>query len=91
MVFNSKVVPVFMSQMTNISGLSTVSNMANLTCDMFSIRYYCPAKTEYAEQMPCPPGTYNPDQGSTNKTACLACKEGHYCEKRGITSTKQNV
>lgn len=39
--------------------------------------HYCPAVVGIAEA--CPEGTYNPEQGSTNETACLPCPEGYTC------------
>ncbi|CUE73353.1 membrane-associated protein, putative [Bodo saltans] len=41
--------------------------------------YYCPVGTKYNVSKPCPPGSYNPTNGSSNITACLSCTPGRYC------------
>lgn len=43
--------------------------------------YYCPEKTKFAEEYPCPNATYNPDYGLHNKSQCKPCTLGHFCEK----------
>ena len=47
---------------------------------MILIGHYCPNGTEFSTQYKCPPGTYNPVNGSTALTDCLECPGGEYCE-----------
>jgi len=44
--------------------------------------YYCPLGTSV--QIPCPAGTYNPSQGKSALTDCIACTAGSYCESSGL-------
>lgn len=50
------------------------------------IGYYCPLSTVYANQYPCPPGTYNPSTGKVQSSDCVACDAGKYCDVYGIGS-----
>ena len=43
--------------------------------------YYCPNNTKFAEEYPCPNGTYNPDYSKRSQAECLKCIVGHFCEK----------
>ena len=38
--------------------------------------YYCPTRTKFEEEFPCPEKTYNPDRGKSNDSACLNCTQG---------------
>ncbi|XP_068098133.1 platelet endothelial aggregation receptor 1-like [Hyperolius riggenbachi] len=46
--------------------------------------YYCPKKTRYAEQFPCPPGTYSEVSGATDISTCLPCPPGRFCSRPGL-------
>ncbi|XP_077985306.1 uncharacterized protein LOC144439946 [Glandiceps talaboti] len=46
--------------------------------------HYCPDGTEYADQYPCPEGTYNNATGQHNDTSCQLCPPGLYCEGSGL-------
>lgn len=43
--------------------------------------HYCPAGTEYANQYPCPAGTFSSSTSLAASTDCTACTPGHYCPK----------
>ena len=45
--------------------------------------HYCPAKTQYITQYPCPPGTYSNAEGLTSATSCSPCSPGFYCDGYG--------
>lgn len=49
--------------------------------DICPAGYFCP--THSFTPTPCEPGTYNPDQQSSSKLACLDCPPGKYCEVAG--------
>lgn len=42
--------------------------------------YYCPARTRFAQEFPCPNGTYNLHYGKSDKSQCEECTLGHFCE-----------
>lgn len=46
--------------------------------------HYCPKGTGYAEQFPCPAGTYNPRELMDSQNDCLLCPSGHYCSDIGL-------
>ncbi|XP_058655214.1 SCO-spondin isoform X4 [Onychostoma macrolepis] len=46
--------------------------------------HYCPKGTGYAEQFPCPAGTYNPRELMDSQNDCLLCPSGHYCPDVGL-------
>ncbi|CDJ49290.1 Cast multi-domain protein, related [Eimeria brunetti] len=45
--------------------------------------YYCPEGIE--DPVPCPEGTYQPSTRASDRTDCLACKAGWYCENPGLS------
>jgi len=47
--------------------------------------FYCPEETE--SPIPCPVGTYNPDESKTDASECVACPAGKYCDEVGIDDT----
>ena len=47
--------------------------------------YYCPIKTRFATEYPCPNRTYNPDYGLFNASQCKVCTQGHFCEKGTVS------
>ena len=47
--------------------------------------YYCPIKTRFATEYPCPNRTYNPDYGLFDASQCKVCTQGHFCEKGTVT------
>ncbi|XP_023932215.1 multiple epidermal growth factor-like domains protein 11 [Lingula anatina] len=47
--------------------------------------HYCPAGTN--QSVPCPGGTYNPDEGSIAVTFCRGCPIGHYCPAGSVDPT----
>ncbi|XP_075695378.1 uncharacterized protein LOC142661742 isoform X2 [Rhinoderma darwinii] len=46
--------------------------------------YYCPKRTTFAEQYPCPQGTFSRTQGATDIGTCLPCPSGMFCSKLGL-------
>ncbi|XP_063797930.1 zonadhesin-like [Pseudophryne corroboree] len=46
--------------------------------------HYCPKGTEFAEQYPCPPGTFSGGRGATSMETCLPCPPGMFCSKPGL-------
>ena len=53
---------------------------------IFLLGYVCPGKTEFAEQHPCPRGTYNNETQAMNFTACQPCDGGKFCAHYGLPS-----
>ncbi len=47
--------------------------------------YYCPTKTRFATEFPCPNRTYNPDYALFQQSQCKVCTQGHFCEKGTVT------
>ena len=43
--------------------------------------HYCPMKTKFHNQYPCPNGTYNDQYGMYKEDQCKDCTLGHFCEK----------
>ena len=52
--------------------------------------HYCPQATQEPYQYPCPMGTLNSENGSTNATACTLCPGGKYCATYGLSSPTGN-
>ena len=48
--------------------------------------HYCTLGTQYNTSFPCPPGTFNPVTGGHNRTACVACTPGFYCQGHGLSA-----
>ncbi|XP_071505048.1 uncharacterized protein [Diadema antillarum] len=46
--------------------------------------FYCPLKTEYSSQFPCPQGTFNNLTHRTNEGDCQSCSGGFYCDQEGL-------
>ena len=42
-----------------------------------------------ATEIPCPRGTYNPDENGESIAACRPCTAGYYCLEKTVTPTKQ--
>ena len=49
---------------------------------------YCPAGTEYADQYPCPAGTFTDSTSLTNSSQCTVCPQGYYCTIGGNSTDK---
>ena len=49
--------------------------------------YYCPERTEYETQYPCPAGTYNENEGAVDIGQCLACQVGNFCPEASPEQT----
>lgn len=47
--------------------------------------HYCPSRTEYSTQHPCPAGKYYDLFGATSETDCIICPEGYFCPEGSIT------
>ncbi|KAF8823037.1 PAN domain-containing protein, partial [Cardiosporidium cionae] len=48
--------------------------------------YFCPPSTPYKLAFPCPPGTFNPEEGGKSEaTACQLCVESFYCPFPGLS------
>ncbi|XP_071958404.1 uncharacterized protein [Antedon mediterranea] len=50
------------------------------------VGHYCPESTGYADQYPCPAGSYNNLTGQPNSTNCEYCPPGMYCEGAGLSA-----
>lgn len=48
---------------------------------------WCDGRTLF----PCPPGTYNPHNGSQSDKACLPCPLGYYCQNSGTVDYRPFV
>lgn len=48
--------------------------------------YFCPNGTKWANQFPCPVGTFSNVTKLMEEAQCAQCTKGHYCHKSGITS-----
>ena len=46
--------------------------------------HYCPSKTNFAEEYPCPNGTYNDREGLQNMSECTPCSPGKFCGTTGL-------
>ena len=49
---------------------------------------YCEQGTKYPKL--CPIGTYNPVEGLSDISGCLACPAGHYCPGFGNNATEES-
>ena len=47
--------------------------------------HYCPDRTSFATDYPCPPGTYSNVTGLDSVDQCTSCTEGQFCEEYGLT------
>lgn len=63
-------------------GGTTSTDMNNLY--QCAAGHYCPLNSH--DQKPCDIGTYNPDTGSTDSSACLTCPSGQTCSSRGMSA-----
>lgn len=50
-----------------------------------SAGYVCPPGTMYAEQHPCPLGTWSRVMGAQNLSSCWLCPPGRYCNSTGLS------
>eukprot|EP01135_Chromosphaera_perkinsii_P005913 Nk52_evm8s371 gene=Nk52_evmTU8s371 len=48
--------------------------------------HYCPAKTKFATEKPCPVGTFNDLTGKVKEADCKPCSAGKYCSKAGLVA-----
>ena len=46
--------------------------------------HYCPPGTRYANEFPCPIGTFNNRSGLVSDSDCSPCSGGYYCPTPGI-------
>lgn len=46
--------------------------------------HYCPSQTRFADEFPCPPGTYNSNVSMADVTGCQNCTQGHFCERGAV-------
>ena len=60
--------------------------MTNYTSYKCPRGYYCPRKTEYGEQYPCPLGKFNNLTQRRNPTDCIPCTGTYACDERGLAS-----
>lgn len=58
-----------------------------LTSFLFFVFVVLLFSTEYAQQYPCPAGTYLPTTGSVDASACLSCPSGAYCPQGSAAPT----
>lgn len=58
------------------------------TTNACSVGHYCTQGTEFADQNPCPAGTYTDSTSLATIASCSACPLGYYC-KIGSDSTRQ--
>ena len=49
---------------------------------------YCPQGTTH--EVPCPPGTYRPEDGAAAVEDCYPCSQGEYCGTSGLTEPTGN-
>jgi hypothetical protein len=54
------------------------------------IGYYCPLSTQFANQFPCPNGTYSDVSGIASISECKMCSPGKYCEYPGLSKPTAN-
>ncbi|XP_062894522.1 platelet endothelial aggregation receptor 1-like [Mobula hypostoma] len=52
--------------------------------------YYCPECTRFANEFPCPSGTYGSLPGLQSSAGCLPCPPGQFCEGNGLSSPSGN-
>ncbi|CDW71823.1 cast multi-domain protein [Stylonychia lemnae] len=53
--------------------------------------HYCPAKTSFPNQFPCPAGKYSDDINITSSSQCLICPEKFACYEGTNTLTRPKV
>ena len=46
--------------------------------------------TAYANEYPCPEGTYNSQPQQSNQTSCDLCPPGQYCQGEGLSQPSGN-
>ena len=51
---------------------------------LYSTGRYCSNNTEFADQYPCPVGTFNNLTNSEDSTACVMCSPGYHCPTTGM-------
>jgi hypothetical protein len=56
----------------------TAGSTTNTTCP---VGHYCPAGTRFANEFPCPEGTYRSSTGATALTDCVDCTAGNFCPR----------
>ena len=71
------------------SGFYCLANSSTYS-DVCPSGHFCPEGTEYSTQYPCPIGTYNGNTGRANKTDCVLCDGGSYCDARGLSQPTGN-
>ncbi len=49
---------------------------------------FCPGSTALAYERPCGRGRFNPNEGQTGETACLACPAGAFCDEPSAEAAK---
>lgn len=64
-------------------GYFCLNETSDHTVNRCPVGHYCPQGTKHAYEFQCPPGTFNPDEVTTNSSACLSCTPGKYCEGYG--------
>ncbi|XP_072885876.1 uncharacterized protein [Hemitrygon akajei] len=52
--------------------------------------HYCPESTRFANEYPCPPGTYGSLLGQESSAGCLSCPPGQFCEGNGLSTPSGN-
>ena len=52
--------------------------------------FYCPLNTKYAQQYPCPAGTYNNIEGKSSVSDCLKIPAGYWNDALGQSSIGVN-
>ena len=52
---------------------------------------YCPLGTRYADEYPCPVGTFSSSTGNYQPADCEDCTPGKYCQFKGQTSAYSNL
>lgn len=58
-------------------GSTTDTTNAKSTCQA---GHYCPIRTEYATQYPCPAGTFTIATNLQAASACTQCPAGKWCD-----------
>jgi len=48
--------------------------------------YYCPAKTGYYNNFPCPPGKFSNTKSLSDVSQCSDCTQGYYCKNYAQTA-----
>ena len=60
------------------------STVGTLDC---AAGHYCPLRTEYPTQFPCPAGTYSANINNFASTDCTSCPAGQWCDIGSVDST----